>query len=894
MKFLIKISFILLLFSKLSPLFAQEFFTQNYENDNLDIKVGEKKVVFYNIIGSDRDLYKTNINIKLPEGFKLLTNTSFLDSLKIGELRKLFFTITVDPSTPFGKYSIEMQLLEKGGILTNYTLYFNLAKNRKIEILPLEKPDKLSQKAQEEIRFLVKNVGNAPELVRLSSRSGRVVGNQKINLQAGESQIISTVNDLPVSNQSIRLISFDLICQLDEVEKPFVALFTVPIMSFATSKSDPYQRFPIQASLVYNKFRSGSENIGAMFFDITGKGFVDNKNKHLVEFIARGPNRFSMPRFGSIDQYFLGYQNDKLKVELGDKMFVVSNLVENSRFAKGMNLKRTFGKNEASIFYFKPRFIKTIHDEFGSIYTHHFSENFKTSAIYMHKYHEENKQNLGSDFLSIYGEFAKSRYQAKSEISLSKTANLVSSGVFYNSSLDLQKFKMYSNVIFTGKNYFGFYNNSLQINNSAIYYINKKTSVGYAKNISQINPSLDSFYYTVSPYVDNNSFNFNFDVNKRNRFKFYLISGMREDKMEVKTYHYKEQLFRYLYEKTSGKLNFKIDGDFGKSLNLLEVKDLQKYNDVRRMRGYIGLNTHKNYNVSLFLENLKTTKYTAVNNSRNFWFYGVNAQIVLKNSLYFNLNYRNNYAPDELYQSQSYLDASINLRLKNQEFSMTGSYGYIPPPINDKNTFFTLKYTININTPIRKKKGLGAVTGKLEGTKSAGVVLNLNGKNVLTDVNGNFAFNDLVPGKYYLGANKSTLGFGNILEADMPYLIEILPNEKKNIKLEVINTGKIIGDISLNNTEEQDLENIVVEVYNDGFSKVTTTNKNGGFQFSELREGEYKVRIISENIKKQYFIKNAEIELKVKKGTETLYTFEMEQKKKKINFQKERIILSDI
>jgi hypothetical protein len=886
---------VLLLFCELNSLFAQEFFTQNYDEGKIDISVNEKKVIFYNLIGTNTDLQKFKINVVLPEGFRLLTNTSNFDSLKIGELKRLFFTISTDANTPFGEYSAEIQLKAADKIIGNYHLIISLQKYRNIEIQPIEKPDKLNQKAQEEIKFLVKNTGNGPEQITLTSRSGKVVGNSKISLLAGESIIVKTINDLPFSNQSIRLQSFDLSCTLPEIEKPFTSIFTVQMMSFQTAQNDPYQRFPIQASLVYNKFVSSKESEGAFFFDISGKGFIDAKDKHLVEFIARGPNQFDIPRFGSINQYFLGYKAGKWKVDLGDKMFIISNLTESSRFAKGAQVKRSLGgTGEVSVFYLKPRFLKAIQDEYGATYSHKFSENLKSEVVFLHKNHSDNGVNKQTDFLSFVSELVKSKYKANAEVSMSLTHNKLSMGAFYSSNLELEKFRMYTNIIFSGKNYFGFYNNSLQFSNSAFYNFNKIIGVGVSKNISQLNPSLDSFYYTVSPFINNNNLSLNIDINKRNKARFYLIMGQREDKMTAQSYHYKEQLFRYFYEYNALHLNFRFDGDLGRSLNLLEPKETQKYNDVTRVRGMVGYKSNRDFSTYVFLEKLNTTRYSSVTNNEKFWFYGVNTQLRIKNTLSFNLSYRNNFMPDELYQSQSFFDASVNLQVKKHELSLVSSYGYIPAPINDKNLFLTLKYTVNINTPIRKKKGLGRVMGQLNGVKTEGVVLNMNGRSVMTDKEGRFYFNDLVPGKYYLGANKSSLGFGNILDANMPYLVEIKPDEKKDLKLEIITTGKITGEIVAFNSQLEIFENIVVELYNDSFSKITTTNKQGGFQFSELKEGDYKVRVLSENIKKQYLIRNTNADLKVVKGGETLFTFEMEEKKRKVNFQKERIILSDL
>ena len=891
---LVKILFSILFFFRIPSSVAQEIFTKNTEHDILEMRVGEKKVVFCSLIGTDRDLQKVRMEVLVPEGFRLITNISEITSLKVGELKSLFFTIQAETNTRFGKYPIKLRLLEKQVELVSYPIFLNLIKNQKIEIVPLELPDKLSQKSQEEVSFLVKNNGNATEELELSSRSGFILGLSKIILEPGQSQIIKTRNDLPKTNQEIRLASFDLQATVKGTEKPFSANFTIPIMSFQTTKSDAYQRFPIVASLIWNQYRAPGNKLQALTFDVTGKGFVDSQNKHLIEFIAKGPNNFNLPRFGSINQYFVSYKTGPWKLDLGDKMFAISELTDNSRFAKGLDFGRKIGDKQISIFYLKPRFIKTISDEYGATLSQKFNEQFNSSLTYLHKNHELNKVWTKSDFLSLRSEYAKGSYKARGEISVSKTMRSLSSGMFYNSSLELKKFRVFTNAIFTGKKYYGFYNNSLLFNNSAFYGLSKKIGLGISNNISQINPSLDEFIYTVSPYFSNNTISINYDLNKKHTLRFNLIKGTREDKMPIKTYHYKEQLSRYYYEYKNKKFTSRIDGDIGKTLNLLEPKDQQRFSNSYRYRGSVGYSPRRNLGVLIFAEHLNTTRFSTSSKQSKFWFYGINTSVNLRNSLTLNLNYRNNFSPDEFYQSQSFFDASVNYRFKNQELSLMANYSYIPAPINDKNFFATVKYTVHLNTPIRKKKGLGIVLGKLDGVKKAGVLLNLNGKHVMTDSEGKFVFNDLLPGKYYLGVTKSSLGFGNLVDENMPYLVEINPQEKKNITLNVINTGKVKGSVALKNSEKRNLENILVEIYVDNFSKVTTTDAQGNFQFSELKEGAYSLRILSENIKSQFLISNNNLNVEITKGTESFTTFNMEEKKKKVNFQKEKIILTDL
>jgi hypothetical protein len=879
---------------KITHGFTQEIYTQNYKNDSIDIKVGEKKVIFYNLIGSNQHQKNVSVKVNLPEGFKLLTNSSEISYLQVGDLRKLFFTVQAESNTAFGSYPISIEVKKDTVSLFTYNMVFTILKNHKLEIVAIEKPDKLSQKGQEEAKFLLKNTGNTSENIELSTRNGKILGNTNLFLKPGESIVVRTTQAILFSNQDLRLISFDLSGKIKDVEKPFFNTFSVPMMSFSSSKSDTYQRFPIEASLLYNYYRNQNQTIGAFQFDIKGKGFIDSKDKHLLEFIARGPNTLNTPRFGTTNQYYIGYERGGFKLDLGDNVYSYSQITENGRFAKGIQLKQKFKQNQVNLFFIQPKLFKNIKSEYGLSFTRFINPSSTVSLLYLNKKHIEKRTPLQTEFLSLFSDFKIKRFNGRAEASISKTNNTYGGGGFFNSSFDNRKIRVYSNLLFTSKTYYGYYNNSLQVNNSAFYKINKKTSVGYTKTISQLNPSLDSVFFRVSAYVNNNNISLDHIFNKNNKVRFNLIDGSREDKMEVKSYHYNERFLRATFEHKYKKLNFRLDGDVGKSQNLLLPKENQKYNDSYRYRGQISYTSKRNFNATVFSEYLETNRYQANTQNAKYWFYGLNSQFKIRNNLAFMLNYRNNFRPEELYDNQSFVDAAMVISVKSHELSFVGNYGYIPTPKPEKTFFATVKYTVRLNTPIRKKKGLGHISGRLEGVKTEGVILNLNGKQVMTDKQGNFKFNDLQPGKYYIGASKSTLGYGNIIDQNMPFMIEVTANQENQVRLDVVPTGKVSGVINTVNKDKVKHENILIEIYKDKFSQLVVTDKFGQFQFSELKEGDYQIRILSDNIKKQYTVRNPELSVHVSVGQETMFTFNVEEKKKNIIFQKERIILSDL
>ena len=879
----------------ISKSIAQDFHVLNAKDNHFELSMSEKKVVFLNLVNTGNTYSNPSFKVDLPQGFKLLTTLPKVQELKKDELLKLFLTIQAVSSAEAGEYSFKVKFLNENLEISEIELTISLLENHDIQITPIDKPDKLSQKETEEVSFLIRNAGNVGELVSLDTYSGKVIGESKLFLKPGESQLVKTETKISQQNQSVRLVTFDLKASIPNKAQPFVSVYTVPMVKNQTTKSDPYLRLPIKAGLQYNYFTSPVENTGALFFDITGKGFIDFEGKHEIEFIAIGPNKVSLPRFGAINQYYLGYNSSKWGVELGDKVYNVSNLSETGRFSKGVKLTRKFGEGAFSAFYFVPRFYTEIKKEYGLSYYLTINEQISGTVSFLNKQQIVKDELVNSKFLNFETKFNFKSFYGLNEFSISSTSSKIALGLFHNSNLELGKIRINNNVILTGKNYFGFYRDSYQLNESINYSLNNKIHLNYSKNLMQINPSLESYVLTTAPFMNNDNFSASYRFNRYHRARITFIKSQREDKLNVQSYNYKERLWRFNYDaKFKGLYDLKIDGDIGKSLNLLESADNRIYRNQYRLRSYAGFQPFKMISTGAFMEYLNTQRFSTVTNKNKFLFYGFNASARVSKAFNVSLNYRNNFAIDELYKNQSFLDGSLTYRHGNHELNLVSSYSYLPQPYNQKNVFTSLKYTVGLNAPLRKKKGLGSVIGRIEGPKVEGVTLSLNGKEVMTSLDGSFIFNDLPPGRYYLMAQKSTIGYGNIFVDEMPYLIELKPDETKSINLEVISTGKVLGVIKFLEDTDVIKENVLIELYADNFSKLTTTDSFGRFQFSEIKEGDYQLRVVSENIKKQFKITISESNIKVIKGEESLITFEMEAKRNKIKFQSDRIILSGI
>lgn len=873
---------------------AQELFLSNEVETSLSLLPKDKKAVFYNIIGTKNNFLQPDLEIDLPEGWQLLTATN-IDRLLIGEHKEPFFSFQVSDRAKAGNHTILIKLKENGIPVETFKVNIEIKEVRNIEVIALEKPAFVEEKAAETIKFLVRNIGNTEEKINLAS-SGKILNDNDFTLLAGQSRQVEVTYTLPLNVGSIERVSFDIDAFLKGDLKSHGFTFSVPYLSYNTKKSDPFHRFPVDIGLLFNGLSTGSDLAGAWQFDINGEGYLDLNKKHELTFIARGPDRFNLPRFGNIDQYFVSYKNKYGKIALGDNNFNISQLIEANRYARGIELSKEIGKWKITAFRAIPRFFDDILNETGGTISLKQSEEAMFKLNVMRKNHLYQGQQKQTDFISTSAQLNKKKFQLETELSLSATDKKINAGVFNNFFLNLDRFKLSSNLVYTSKEYFGYYNNSVFVNNNANYKITPKFSFVFFQNYSQINPSLDTFYYLVAPYTHNNGVELAYKFSKRHNFRVNYNQGGREDRMEEKKFDFKEKLVRYFYTADFSKLSLRFEGDIGQVENLLEPEDTRRSRSQIRNRFNLLYTPVRNINFGGFAEYLNTSRFSTITDQSEFLFYGFQSSVRFKNNFDMSLFYRNNYAPDEFFQSQSFFDFSASYRVKQHEISLVSSHSFLPQQGAENTVFVSLRYTLHLNAPLQKKKNLGHVNGFISGVKKSGIMLNLNGEKVMTDSTGSFKFNDLVPGRYLLNVEKSSLGFGNIVSGNKALFVDVQPDSTRDFKIEVVKTGKIQGKVIAYDKEEDvtnTIPNMIIEVYNDHFSQLTSTNKFGEFNFSELEEGDYMLRIRSEEMTKAYKIENSNNKVIVKKGEESMFTFLLEPKKRKVQFQKETIILSD-
>lgn len=885
--------------------FSQENLRINILNQPSKVKPGSHFTLFYEIT-SDVP-FKQNLEgyLTLPNSWQKIIERK--PSNQIGEtFIKFFYTISIPTLEASKEYTIGFQVKQNEKVIESKNFVIEVLKNRKIEIVSLETPESVKEGDTLRIEYLVQNTGNSPEKLKISTSRGIVDPyNDSTAVQPNESIKIRVQQIIPTSDNNAWNTSADLKVFLQDSLNPISKITSIPVYSTKIKKTDPYLRFPLEAGVWFNYYQLGERTFTAFQYDFRGKGYIDWKQKHFLDFTIHGPNQFNIPAVGSFDQYTFDYTyNKKLRLQLGDYALRFTNLMELGRFGRGARIDYDFKKVGFTVFYVSPRFFPNQKETFGGSFRLYPSKVLTLSFDYLSKYTFINDRFLWANFTGVSSLIRSRKFNMDSEISLSFSDKKTDFGAFNKLLWQVGKFQINSDLIYTGKNFYGFYTNSWLSINGINYFFNRKTSISLINNITRVNPNLDLLVLNTSPYYFTNMLNFNYQINPKQRLLLSLNQTEKEDRSQQKKFHFSEEYARLAYYVNAPKFNFWYDGRVGYAENLLIKTDTSGRKLTFSNMVQPSVKVFKWLWLGGYFEHQRTNKFSLNNQLTDYLFYGGNVRFQFNNYLNAYFMYRNNYAPDELIERRSFMDASLMLDLKRHRLTFTGGKAFIPNfAQTDQNTlFFVVKYTLKLNTPLAKNKKLGSISGEVlgsNGIEKSGILIQLGDKKFLTDTSGKFYFNNLIPDKYYVSLNKSSLKTGIINETNTPIHVNVKADSSHKVMIKLTKTGGMIGKVNFINSSQigtvditKEKPIVLAKLSNGKENIITQINKYDEFSFKEMKTGEWKLKVWVPGKEDKYSIDLPEISIKIEENKLSEYRFNIKPVDRKIYFSNQNFELN--
>jgi hypothetical protein len=847
----------------------------NFQETLLKLLPGKPFTIFVEVISNKNIRDNIEPVLNLPTGWNILIKKT-LGKTKGVNVLKYMYTLTLPSLTPSGTYNIGLRALINNQEVAKNMKGVEVITVRGIEITPLNTPEYVKEGDTLRTEYLIQNLGNNTEKVGLKTGRGRIkITGDSVEVKSNESVTVIVEQIIPVTDQNSWNASSDIYVHLKDSVRAITSIVNIPVFSTKNKKSDPYLRFPLEvgvwysgATLQQNRYVSGLQ------YDVRGKGFLDFGNKHYLDFVVHGPNRFNLPAVGSFDQYSLSYSyKNQSTVTLGDYGLRFSNLLEYGRFGRGAKYDQEFKHLGFSVFYLQPRFFPNQRDSYGGKLTFKFNNLARISADFYSKDITFENNNFTTNFYGISSIFENKTksFLLETELVVGTGNNKVDYGGFNRLTFRVGRLQVNSNFIYAGKNFYGFFNNSWLAVNGFTYNLSRKINIGFSNNITRLNPSFDATVINTSPYSSGNVAFLNYEYNANNRFTLSYNDQEREDRGTIKTFHFKENFARLSYNVNAPKFTLWFNSQYGVARNLLLKSDSSVNRQSLTNTIQPQFRVVPWFWLGGYFEYQRTSKFSDNNRLNDFYFYGGLARINMGKKFNLNFMYRNSYAPDELIEKRSFLDLGVTLDLDRHVFSIQGGRTFIPNYDNTEQNslFFVAKYTFRIGVPVVKNRNLGSIRGQILGLsqdiKKDGVLVRLGERKFLTDPAGNFYFNNLLPDKYYVTMERSTMGVGVVANAKIPMEVIVRADSTQQVTIPLTKTGEIKGKIDFVAIEQvgtldinKNKPLVLVKMMNGKESYVTQVNKNDEFSFKEIKPDKWKITAWIPGKQEQFDISNSE------------------------------------
>ncbi len=861
--------------------FGQELEKIRVVNNLDEVKPGNYFSLFIEVNKGFHNSFPENVSgLKLPDGWAILSEKKLVKETGI----RYMYTISTSKDSPAKTYFLEFGLFVRGQIIAYKSIDVGVSENYKIEVTSLRKTEYVVEGDTLITPFLIQNLGNTSERLKLNTNSGKLDFNDII-LEANESKVVKVTQIIPKTEQSNWQMSSDVTVLLGN-KRPVYSVVSVPVYSNREKKKDSHLRLPVSVGITYLGYKLGNTNLNALRFDLESRGFLDFKKNHYVDFIVRGPNNYAVPNLGGYDQYSLKYiYKENSSVVIGDFTNRVSNLLEFGRAGRGIKIEQKTIDGNISVFYQKARFALNQRYAFGGSYEKGISENVKLKVSQITKKLSDKKGEFISNLVSSSGYFKWKNLDIDAEVSFGLARNKLDMAIFTQANYRIGKLRLHNRTVRAGENYHGFYNNSNFFMNSANYQLSDKIYVGLSSSFSRLNRSFDITDFSVSPLSKVHTAYLSYRLNGKHMVVINRTNQEREDRLEPSSFHYKESFNNLTYNYSSPRLEVNAQVRYGKAANLL-VSDNQK--------------SRKSYASSLeptvavtpwlrmggYLEYQHTNKFSNDNSSQNLFYYGGNVSMNYKDFIKLNFMYRNNYAPDELFEKRSFSNVSLSFDFKNQSLSLIGGRSFSPAftASNQNSSFFSINYVIKLNPIISKNKNIGHLGGKLVSTDKDipknGVMVKLGPYKTLTDSSGNFYFNDIYPDKYIFSIPPTFELAGVKSEMKTPLEIDIISDSTSFLEIPLVKTGGVAGELDFRiadkyhyTNENQERPIVLAKLTNGEETYMTSVNKNNTYSFKEVKPGNWKLVVYIPGNQEEYEILNNESNVQIESSKVEMVNF---------------------
>ncbi|MEQ9440302.1 MAG: hypothetical protein RIG62_14710 [Cyclobacteriaceae bacterium] len=775
-------------------------------------------------------------------------------------------------------------------------VFFEVDKHHDLQVRSLTAPKFTQAGELIEVTFEVINRGNIKESVRLSSLNS-IQGATNYLIAPDSSILVKVHQKTDARAHYVQSINCNLEVFSVGTTQSKKAYSSTKVFPTKIAAKDAFFRYPIEASIYFNSYRSNQQQFNSRYFEVKGNGFLDAESKHYLNFIVRGPNQLRQSRFGISDQYSLIYRyQQNTTLYLGDHTFNISRLGFMGRYGMGARLDHSVNHWVLSAFYTKPRLFNFSKEPiFGAKAVYAASKHLKlgvslSSSKEMAQYynHQAVKQEGKSGQIAVFEvEFQEKNTQIQTEVATSMTSETMDYAGDVSLSHRVGRLSYRGNATMAGENYFGSLSNSLRYANALSYNV-AKWNFGVGQGYSKVHERIDTTLYGMRPYFENYYTSVGYRLSKSHFFNIRADRRIREDLSERKSFNYREKGIDYRYKYTSNFFNLSFNGRMALTQNLISES-----REIRNTYGHFLTANYKiaqGFSVRGNFSHNRTNRYSKTNMVTDYYLYGGGLNYYVNQGLRVSGSYNSGFSPEESYRKRDFVNTAVLAKL-NHNHQIEGQVNYYINPNTVSNTelFAFIKYTFRFGVPIKKVLKQGGVQGQVFSSDPSinlkGVQLIAAGNTVRTDTQGKFELNNLSVGANYLLLDESSLPRNVIPSAPMPLEFTVAENGKAPVTIELVKAAEFTGKLLVGDSwDEYNLKGHL-KLQNELFTYYAESDKNGNFKFQHVVPGTYSLSLIRFQGDNSLLPVSQQVKLEVSGKMKKPVVFMLKAKKRKIKLK---------
>ena len=575
----------------------------------------------------------------------------------------------------------------------------------------------------------------------------------------------------------------------------------IPLVS--GDKAKTFHVLPVQTRMIGI---AETHRGGQLQGEISGEGSLDEEGKHLISFLFRGPDVQSASLFGERDEYGIGYRGEHLDVDIGDRVYALTPLLEKGSLGRGAGIGWHEEGMAAGLFTMSSRYRQHNIEETGIFLRQDVTQQLSVQASFLRKSGEEaaTPWKLPQDIVSLEARYSVGKaLDLRVESGFSRSDSGVEDNAYRIEARGTLPGSLTYVIEHThaGPNFDGYYSGNDLTYLSLGKDFTKQFRAHLSYNRYNGNPALNDIRSTV--VNSENSWNagvtYALTKERNTELSFDLNHIQREDILLPAAYKFTEDSVRFGIGQNLGRINAQVFVDTGNLNDSLNGKD----GSFVRYGGVLSWRPTDSQTYAVFA-NYGPSPFTgAMDKSLSA---GVSARWQVNDKLSAVMSYSRNQFDGLTGTQQDQAMVSVRHEFHNKSSLalvgrwvhgvVTGSNASGSNAIDD--TAVMLTYTVPLSVPVSRNTSMGGLEGRLfdstPGTGHNGLaraVIQVGEQYAATDGNGHFSFPILKPGYHQLLVMPDSLGPRFAMVTPLPLQVNIVSAKTSWIDLKATAAASI-------------------------------------------------------------------------------------------------------